>query len=89
MVKEKTLVKVNSGVVALASYNEFLKELKEKIRNAELKAAITASRELIQMFSIFHGVQKELSILLHPLCTVSCIAKSSSRSALFKFVESP
>lgn len=50
MVKQKTLATLDSNAVPLIGYREFLNELKEKIRNAQLKAAISASRELIQLY---------------------------------------
>ncbi len=50
MVKQKIIDKIDSEVVSLVGYNEFLKEIKEKIRNVQLKAAIAASRELIQLY---------------------------------------
>lgn len=50
MVKQETLAKTDPNIVPLVGYNEFLKELKEKIRKAQLKAAIAASRELIQLY---------------------------------------
>src|SRR3989344_9473441 len=50
MVKLQTVTKMNSDHLALTGYSAFLKELKEKIRNAQLKAAIAASRELIQLY---------------------------------------
>lgn len=46
----KSLDKLGADVVAPAGYREFLNELKGKIRNAQLKAAIPASRELIQLY---------------------------------------
>lgn len=39
--KQKTeVVKSESNIATLVGYNEYLKELKEKIRNTQLKAAI-------------------------------------------------
>ncbi len=46
----KSLAKLDSNVLATTGYREFLNELKAKIRNAQLKAAIAASRELIQLY---------------------------------------
>ncbi len=52
MSKKRTtsLVKTDSTAIAMTGYNEFLNELKEKIRNTQLKAAIAASRELINLY---------------------------------------
>ena len=50
MVNQKTLATTDSESGSLVGYKEFLKELKEKIKNAQLKAAIAASRELIQLY---------------------------------------
>lgn len=46
----KALTKLDSKHVAMVGYREFFNELKTKIRNAQLKAAISASRELIQLY---------------------------------------
>lgn len=46
----KSLVNPDSNVVVPAGYREFFNEIKEKIRSAQLKAAIAASRELIQLY---------------------------------------
>jgi len=46
----KSLVKLDSNVAVPIGYREFLHEIKEKIRSAQLKAAIAASRELIQLY---------------------------------------
>ena len=46
----KSLVKPDSHIVVPAGYREFLNEFKEKTRNAQLKAAITASRDLTQLY---------------------------------------
>lgn len=45
-----SLLKVDSHPLTVAVYSEFLNELKEKIRNAQLKAAIAASRELSKLY---------------------------------------
>lgn len=50
MIKQKTLTKIDSDTLPLGGYREFLNELKEKIRSAQLRAAIAASRELIQLY---------------------------------------
>lgn len=47
---QKTLAKVDSNDLSLVGYNEFLKEIKEKIRSTQLKAAIAANRELIKLY---------------------------------------
>ncbi|MBS0624377.1 MAG: DUF1016 family protein [Verrucomicrobia bacterium] len=47
---QQTLANTNSNDLSLVGYNEFLKEIKEKIRNTQLKAAIAASRELIKLY---------------------------------------
>ncbi len=46
----KSLVKLDSSVAVPAGYREFFNEIKEKIRSAQLKAAIAASRELTQLY---------------------------------------
>lgn len=48
--KHITLVKKSSASIVITGYNEFLNEIKEKIRNTQLKAAIAASRELIKLY---------------------------------------
>lgn len=45
-----SLVKKTSTSIVVTGYNEFLNEIKEKIRNTQLKAAIAASRELIKLY---------------------------------------
>lgn len=45
----KSLAKLDSNIATPVGYREFLNEIKEKIRGAQLKAAIAASRELIQL----------------------------------------
>lgn len=50
MVKQQTLTKTDSDTLSFVGYNEFLKGLKAKIRNTQLKAAIAASRELIKLY---------------------------------------
>lgn len=45
-----SLLEVDSRFIPVVGYREFLNELKEKIRNAQLKAAITVSRELIKLY---------------------------------------
>jgi hypothetical protein len=48
----KSLVKPDSNVAVPAGYREFFNEIKEKIRSAQLKAAIAASRELFNYTGI-------------------------------------
>lgn len=45
-----SLIKIGSTSHSVVGYSEFLNELKEKIRNAQLKAAIAASKELIKLY---------------------------------------
>ncbi|HEX4838899.1 MAG TPA: PDDEXK nuclease domain-containing protein [Rhabdochlamydiaceae bacterium] len=46
----KSLAKPDSSVVVPAGYREFFNEIKEKIRSAQLKAAIAAGQELAQLY---------------------------------------
>lgn len=46
----KSVAKADSNALAMPGYHEFLSDLKIKIRNAQLKAAIAASRELIELY---------------------------------------
>lgn len=46
----KSLAKAEAGAIAMIGYGEFLNELKVKIRNAQMKAAIAASKELIELY---------------------------------------
>lgn len=48
--QKKFLINSGSDALAVVGYGEFLNELKEKIRNTQLKAAIAASRELIKLY---------------------------------------
>ena len=46
----KSLAKLDSNIAAPIGYREFLNELKEKVRSTQLRAAIAASRKLIQLY---------------------------------------
>jgi predicted nuclease of restriction endonuclease-like (RecB) superfamily len=46
----KSLAKSAVDAIAMVGYGEFLNELKVKIRNAQMKAAIAASKELIKLY---------------------------------------
>ncbi len=46
----KSLAKSAADAIAMVGYGEFLNELKVKIRNAQMKAAIAASKELIELY---------------------------------------
>jgi predicted nuclease of restriction endonuclease-like (RecB) superfamily len=48
--QSKSLIESYVDALPVVGYREFLNELKEKIRNAQLKAAMAASRELIQLY---------------------------------------
>ncbi|MBI3508199.1 MAG: hypothetical protein HY069_00995 [Chlamydiia bacterium] len=46
----KSLVKADANAIIPAGYNELLNELKEKIRNAQLKAALAVNEGLIRLY---------------------------------------
>ena len=46
----KTLMKPSKATVALSSYSQFIKSLKEKVRSAQLKASIAVNQELIKLY---------------------------------------
>jgi predicted nuclease of restriction endonuclease-like (RecB) superfamily len=46
----KTVAKVDPKIIIPAGYKELLNELKEKIRNAQLKAALAVNEELIRLY---------------------------------------
>lgn len=48
--QKSSVAKSDSNTLTMPGYHEFLNELKIKIRNAQLKAAIAASRELIELY---------------------------------------
>ena len=45
----KSVAKTDSNALAMPGYHEFLNDIKTKIRNSQLKAAIAASKELIEL----------------------------------------
>lgn len=49
-IQTESLAKSGTNAIAVAGYGEFLNELKVKIRNAQMKAAIAASKELIELY---------------------------------------
>ncbi len=52
MAKKSTqpLIRPSKATTALASYSQFIKSLKEKVRSAQLKASISVNQELIKLY---------------------------------------